>query len=406
MRIDRGVNWISITSIALLVVAAMGTRLEFFELPAWLETRLLPVLTAAAIGYLTNRIAIWMLFKPYRPISILGLRIQGVIPRRKPQLGAALGEQIPQYLLDPDEISRELGSLITETLHDPALLADLRAKSNAILARYSSEIAAFLMPPIEQAVRAGVRDNLTPQNLRVFYDKLILQWLGVPEHRELLAGVIIAKWQERAPEFAQLIRDQIRLGSAEYMREQYPRLCMMVPADQFAMRLADSLNWDRIELQIRRKLKEPAARQALADELSGAAIHFQNYLKTPDAERRIREFLDTGIASLEELLHDYLKTHLPRLADSLFQHEQLWDMVENQLLPLLNSYVEHWLREKGRDAIIAKLNLGGRIERSVAALDIAELHRMIDRISGEHLCAIQLLGYLLGGAAGFLLLLL
>ena len=35
------------------------------------------------IGWITNYIAIKLLFRPYKEINILGFKLQGVIPKRK-----------------------------------------------------------------------------------------------------------------------------------------------------------------------------------------------------------------------------------------------------------------------------------------------------------------------------------
>ena len=62
----------------------------------------LPLL-GAMIGWWTNRLALWMLFRPYRAISILGWRWQGVIPRRREQLADALARALQEHLLTPED---------------------------------------------------------------------------------------------------------------------------------------------------------------------------------------------------------------------------------------------------------------------------------------------------------------
>lgn len=65
----------------------------------------------AFIGYLTNRIAIRMLFRPLRPWHILGWRIPltpGIIPSRRHELAASIGEMVGQRLLTSEEIGRAL----------------------------------------------------------------------------------------------------------------------------------------------------------------------------------------------------------------------------------------------------------------------------------------------------------
>ena len=56
------------------------------------------------IGYVTNRIAIKMLFRPVNPIKILFFEIQGVFPKRKDKIAVSLAETIEQELLSKDVI--------------------------------------------------------------------------------------------------------------------------------------------------------------------------------------------------------------------------------------------------------------------------------------------------------------
>ena len=56
-----------------------------------------PPLIGAVIGYITNYIAIKMLFRPLTPKMIFGRRLPftpGIIPRRKAQLADALGKAV------------------------------------------------------------------------------------------------------------------------------------------------------------------------------------------------------------------------------------------------------------------------------------------------------------------------
>ena len=63
------------------------------------------------IGWVTNYIAIRLLFRPYKPVKLLfGYKIQGVIPARKPELAVSIGNVIEKQLLAPEEILNELVS--------------------------------------------------------------------------------------------------------------------------------------------------------------------------------------------------------------------------------------------------------------------------------------------------------
>ncbi|MBV1757535.1 MAG: DUF445 family protein [Dethiosulfatibacter sp.] len=64
----------------------------------------------SAIGYITNVLAIKMLFRPYNEIRIpiLGFKIQGVIPKRQADIAVSIGETVETELIDLDDIIGQL----------------------------------------------------------------------------------------------------------------------------------------------------------------------------------------------------------------------------------------------------------------------------------------------------------
>lgn len=72
---------------------------------------LTPPIVGAFIGYLTNRIAIRMLFRPLKAWKIWGLRVPmtpGVIPSKRLDLAINMGEVVGDHLLTSEEIGRGL----------------------------------------------------------------------------------------------------------------------------------------------------------------------------------------------------------------------------------------------------------------------------------------------------------
>lgn len=70
---------------------------------------ILPPLLGAMIGYLTNSIAIRMLFRPLREWRVLGVRVPftpGVIPRRRHELAESIGDMVSRELLTPEVFTR------------------------------------------------------------------------------------------------------------------------------------------------------------------------------------------------------------------------------------------------------------------------------------------------------------
>lgn len=64
---------------------------------------LLP-LAGIFIGYLTNWIALKMIFEPIQPTKYLGYEYQGLFLKRQPEVSAAYGELIGQHVVVPDKI--------------------------------------------------------------------------------------------------------------------------------------------------------------------------------------------------------------------------------------------------------------------------------------------------------------
>jgi uncharacterized membrane protein YheB (UPF0754 family) len=60
----------------------------------------------AGIGWFTNRIAIRMLFRPQNPfrIPVIGISIQGLIPRRRQEIASSIGEVVDRELVSIEEI--------------------------------------------------------------------------------------------------------------------------------------------------------------------------------------------------------------------------------------------------------------------------------------------------------------
>ncbi len=63
------------------------------------------------IGWITNKVAIKMLFRPVKEFKFLFFKIQGVLPKRQTEIAKSIGETIETEFLSKDDI---LKSLLTE----------------------------------------------------------------------------------------------------------------------------------------------------------------------------------------------------------------------------------------------------------------------------------------------------
>ncbi|ATW23921.1 DUF445 domain-containing protein [Candidatus Formimonas warabiya] len=75
----------------------------------WLQLITIP-LVGALIGWITNVLAIKLIFRPYRPVRIplLHYQIQGLIPKRREELAVNVGQVIGNELLSWDDVLSKL----------------------------------------------------------------------------------------------------------------------------------------------------------------------------------------------------------------------------------------------------------------------------------------------------------
>ncbi len=96
-----------------------------------------PPLVGAFIGYLTNRVAIRMLFRPLKAWKIFGIRIPmtpGVIPSKRHDLALNIGEMVGEHLLT----SKEVGGALKKEKFQNHLHGLIKVRVGGIL---SSELA-------------------------------------------------------------------------------------------------------------------------------------------------------------------------------------------------------------------------------------------------------------------------
>lgn len=75
----------------------------------WWLMIIIPV-TAAFIGWVTNRLAVKMLFRPKKPVRIFGITWQGVFPAKQPQFAQQIGALVSRELVSFTEIESTITS--------------------------------------------------------------------------------------------------------------------------------------------------------------------------------------------------------------------------------------------------------------------------------------------------------
>lgn len=72
---------------------------------------LLPPLVGGVIGWVTNYVAIKLLFRPHVPFTVAGFNVQGVIPKRRKEIARSIARTIEKELLSSEDLAKALSGL-------------------------------------------------------------------------------------------------------------------------------------------------------------------------------------------------------------------------------------------------------------------------------------------------------
>ena len=110
---------------------------------------LIMIIISGAIGWITNWVAIKMLFRPHKEINFGLFKIQGLIPKRKSEIGTGIASIIQNELIsvkdvisniDREEFSKRLNNLIDDVL-DKNLKKKVKEKFPLLQMFFSDKVA-------------------------------------------------------------------------------------------------------------------------------------------------------------------------------------------------------------------------------------------------------------------------
>lgn len=333
---------------------------------------LLPPLLGALIGYVTNYIAIRMLFRPLRAWRIFGLRVPltpGIIPSRRAELARRIGDMVGGHLLTAEDVGRalekesfrrelqgvlreKLDQLADRELGPPVDLVPREMRNRfrdlidlgrwKVVSRLSAwfageefarEFHEFLLRRSDQLLSRDLASLLTPETeggLRRHLDGRLREWLQSPE---------LAKTVE------QVVDDRLEnlLQSRRSLRE-------LLPADLVELLLAQ-LEQELPELleRLATLLHDPEVRQRLIarardgiekflDSLQGLAGLLSGFINLDRIYDKLPDFIDRAAAEIALWLKEE-KTR-QQVAALLRERAELW------LDRPLASFLEKWPYEK------------------------------------------------------------
>lgn len=386
------------------------------DLPTCWKNIILPILLSAAIGYITNWIAIEMLFKPYQktwkhPFAwfSFGYWRQGLIPKNKSSIAEKAGEMVEQKLLDPSLMAKKVCGLVINFIHDKALINNLRDTAQKLLLEKSDEIVEFITPVVEQSLGTAIDRMVTADNIQMLWEKEIEPQWTAPENRQFIANNVVKILQGHSPQLVEMLKTELRKMTADYLSKKLDFLHKLpgflgnfssITSDTLADGLVTVINWDRIEQRICEKITEPKTMELIRNEVLNISDKVRHYFLSPEGHLKVEAFLDAKVRSkLKEFLRGYIQQIIPAMLDKAASSQEFWDGLEKLLLSSEDS-----IREVIYKIVVPRVQKGldirGEVVKAIHQQDVQQFHEMISSIAAQHLGAIQVLGYLLGAAIG------
>jgi uncharacterized membrane protein YheB (UPF0754 family) len=178
---------------------------------------LVPPIAGAIIGFVTNVVAIRMLFRPLKEIRVLGIRLPftpGILPRQRHRLAQSIGAMVERELITPEIVRERLSrndvrenikqalSLFTEKIFDKTP-GELLADSEILPPEKIYSAAEKLYPSIASVIvnflrRDEIRRELESKG-RIFLRNVFLK-LNVFQRIFLSAGQYDLTLEQRMPE--------------------------------------------------------------------------------------------------------------------------------------------------------------------------------------------------------------
>lgn len=153
----------------------------------------------AMIGWITNYIAIKMLFRPYKEMNFLFFKIQGLIPKRRSEIAVSIADTVQKELislkditnsLNADELEEKMGAVIDKILEE---------KLESEITKKFPMLAMFLSDEIINKIKLMIKTSIL-------------------ENKETIINMFTSYLEEKV-DFKKIIIENVEAFSLEKLEE-------------------------------------------------------------------------------------------------------------------------------------------------------------------------------------------
>ena len=359
---------------------------------------LLMALIGALIGGMTNTIAIKMLFRPYEAKYLFGKRLPftpGVIPMRREEASAKLGDIITGHLLTPEVFEEKLKSPETDQLimhfidRQIETIETERLTPSYFLERLSSGLTDKIVLSFNEEIRLKVSEEGNKLYGRTIDDIMPPDALNAVD--------------SKVAHLAYDINDKL----VQYISSDkgYSDIYTMV----------DELTENRGRLA--RSLKYIMTKDSLTERVQSELLKLIQQEKMINIENRVieDEYNKIKQSELQELtthsdLDNILNSIIKVLQEKIDIREILNTPITDfnkELFDRFKNYGKYQLKDnfieysgKNMSKIMNKLQLAEVIKKQIDSFELSKMESLVMDVANKEFKMIMLLGYVLGGIVG------
>ena len=359
---------------------------------------LLMALIGALIGGMTNTIAIKMLFRPYEAKYLFGKRLPftpGVIPMRREEASAKLGDIITGHLLTPEVFEEKLKSPETDQLimhfidRQIETIETERLTPSYFLERLSSGLTDKIVLSFNEEIRLKVSEEGNKLYGRTIDDIMPPDALNAVD--------------SKVAHLAYDINDKL----VQYISSDkgYSDIYTMV----------DELTENRGRLA--RSLKYIMTKDSLTERVQSELLKLIQQEKMINIENRVieDEYNKIKQSELQELTtHSDLDNILNSIIKVLQEKSDIREILNTpitdfnkELFDRFKNYGKYQLKDnfieysgKNMSKIMNKLQLAEVIKKQIDSFELSKMESLVMDVANKEFKMIMLLGYVLGGIVG------
>ena len=375
---------------------------------------LIPPALGALIGYITNYVAIKMIFRPLKPYYILGKKVPftpGLIPSKREKLAEAIAKVVKENLLTEEVIRKRLNEeklreslevLISKFFDELLLKGDdyLKEFVGSIGDEKFEKLLDFksFEKSLESAID-GIIERIDGKSLEELLPSFLRKkfWSFVDEKTEEIAVELINLLQSL--EFRDVLYHSLRRG-IEKLKSYIPII---------SDRLADTLS-EKFSHQLLRLIEEAAENEELRFKVSKLIwVELQKLLSKPiDLSGKKGESIKFAIKEVAESVLNSIKQK--RFSEVVNANEDLILKIFSSLKEFLKKKKEYISKvaaerllkiiEVELPVILESINLESIVKERVNSLPIEEVEEIVLKLISEELRYITIFGGILGFLIG------